>query len=174
MVEYCFFELHPLGEQIHQPPKEQGHMKILHYKTAKSHHDFTSRAGLMAPATLLERLGLGKIIDRMMPAPGSNRGYRHGIVFETFMLMFHEDAQCLEDMRHLRKEQELVKLMGFRSLPCAATLGNWLHRVGRHKPSWDARRQSTTISRRRPRRPGTARGNTVDSTELQTALISPS
>lgn len=113
-------------------------MKILHYKTAKSHHDFTSRAGLMAPATLLERLGLGKIIDRMMPAPGSNRGYRHSIVFETFLLMFHEGAQCLEDVRHLRKERGLVGLMGFRSLPCAATLGNWLRRVGRHKPSRDA------------------------------------
>ncbi len=107
-------------------------MKILHYKTVKSHHDFTSRADLMAPATLLERLELGKIVDRMMPAPGSNRGYRHSIVFETFLLMFHEGAQYLEDMRHLRKERGLVGLMGFRSLPCAATLGNWLRRVGRH------------------------------------------
>ena len=99
-------------------------MNILHHKTAKSHHDFTSRAGLMAPATLLERLGSGKIVDRMMPAPGSNRGYRNGTVIKTFMLMFHGGAQCLEDVRHLRKERPLVERVGPGSLPCAATPGN--------------------------------------------------
>jgi len=62
-------------------PKTARFMNILHHKTAKSRHDFTSRAGLMVPATLLERLGLGETVDGRMPGPGSNRGYRHGTIF---------------------------------------------------------------------------------------------
>ncbi|MCY4313753.1 MAG: hypothetical protein OXD44_08695, partial [Gammaproteobacteria bacterium] len=67
-------------------PKTARHMNILRHSVAKSRHSFTSRAGLMVPATLLGRLGLGETVDELMPAPGSSRGYRHGMIFETFML----------------------------------------------------------------------------------------
>ncbi|MCY4227861.1 MAG: hypothetical protein OXF20_09270, partial [Gammaproteobacteria bacterium] len=69
--------------------------------------------------------------------PGSRRGYRHGTIFETFMLRSREGAKCLEDVRHLHGEPALAGLTGFRSLPCAATLGGWLQRVGRSQPSRD-------------------------------------
>jgi len=131
-----FSAIHPMGEHS-TSPKTARFMNILHYNTAKSRHSFTSRAGLMVPATLLERLGLGETVDERMPGPGSNRGYRHGTIFETFMLMFHEGAECLEDVRHLHGECALAGLMGFRSLPCAATLGNGLRRVGRDRASRD-------------------------------------
>ncbi len=39
-----------------------------------------------------------------MPAPGSNRGYRPSVLLSTFMLMKHEGAKCLEDVRHLRAD----------------------------------------------------------------------
>ncbi|MCY4228537.1 MAG: hypothetical protein OXF20_12785, partial [Gammaproteobacteria bacterium] len=45
-------------------------MNILHHSVAKSRHNFTSRAGLMVPATLPGRLGLGETVDELMPAPG--------------------------------------------------------------------------------------------------------
>ena len=94
-------------------PKPAGHMNILHHSVAKSRHSFTSRAGLMVPAMLLERLGLG--------------------------------------------EPALAGLMGFRSLPCAATLGGWLQRVGRSQPSRDVLQEAVAGAgcRRRPCRAGT-------------------
>jgi len=97
----------------------------------------------MVPATLLERLGLGETVDERMPGPGSNRGYRHGTIFETFMLMFHEGAECLEDVRHRHGECALAGLMGFRSLPCAATPGNGLRRVGRDRASRDVLQEAS-------------------------------
>ncbi|MCY4227120.1 MAG: hypothetical protein OXF20_05375 [Gammaproteobacteria bacterium] len=97
-------------------------------KTATT--SFPGRAR-MAPATLLEWLELGETADELMPAPDSIRGYRHGTVFETFMLMSHEGSKCLEDMLHLHEEAGTTRLTGFRPLPCAATPGNWLYRVGR-------------------------------------------
>ncbi|MYH92799.1 MAG: IS1380 family transposase [Acidimicrobiaceae bacterium] len=105
-------------------------MKILPYNTAASCHNFTSRAGLVVPAELLKRLELSQLIDSSMPTPGSNRGYRHSAIFNTFMLMFHEGAGCIDDVRHLRSEPALMKLLGFGTIPCATTLGGWLHRVG--------------------------------------------
>jgi len=112
-------------------------MNILRHAAEKSRHSFTSRAGLMVPATLPGRLGLGETVDELMPAPGSSRGYRHGMIFETFMLTSREGAKCLEDVRHLHGERVLAGLTGFQSLPCAAMLGNWLQRVGRSQPSRD-------------------------------------
>ena len=106
-------------------------MKILPYNTASSCHNFTSRAGLVVPAELLKRLELSELIDSSMPRPGSNRGYRHSAIFNTFMLMLHEGASCLDDVRHLRGESALMKLLGFRTIPCATTLGGWLHSVGK-------------------------------------------
>ena len=108
-------------------------MDILPHKTAPSRHKSISRAGLPVPARLLERLGPGKRIDALMPGPGSNRGCRASAIFHTFMLMLHEGGKCLDDVRHLRKEPALMKLPGFRSVPCSSTLGNWLRKVGQHK-----------------------------------------
>ena len=65
-------------------------MNILPHFIAQGSRPFTSRADLMVPAKLLERLGLAGLVDRLMPEPGSNRGYRNGIVFDTFMPAFHE------------------------------------------------------------------------------------
>ena len=67
-------------------------MKILPYKTAKSNRKITARAGLTVPAALLERLKLGAIIDQQMPAPGSNRGYRHSTLFHIFMRVMAESS----------------------------------------------------------------------------------
>ena len=77
-----------MGEPIN-PSEMTRSMDILPHKTAPSGHKFTSRAGLLVPARLLERLGPGKRTDALMPGPGSNRGYRASAIFHTFMLMLH-------------------------------------------------------------------------------------
>jgi len=115
-----FSGLHPVGEHSISP-RTAGFMNILHHATAKSRHSFTSRAGLIVPVTLPERLGLGETVDGRIPAPGSNRDYRHGTVFEISMPASHEGAECLEDVCHRQGEHALA---GFRPLPCAATPGN--------------------------------------------------
>ena len=73
-----------------------------------------------------------------MPAPGSNRGYRPSVLLSTFMLMKHEGAKCLEDVRHLHREPGLMKLLGFEQLPEARTLGNWLRRIASSEQSTQA------------------------------------
>ena len=113
-------------------------MNILSYKTADSNRNLTSRAGLVVLAELSKRLGLNELVDRFMPAPGSNRGYRPSVLFSTFMLMKHDGAKCLEDVRHLHHESGLMKLLGFENVPEAKTLGNWLRRIGDGSQSMQA------------------------------------
>jgi len=110
-----FSALHPMGEHSINP-KTAGFMNIIPCRMAASRHSFTSRAGLMVPAVPLERLGLGETIDERMPAPGSNRGYRHGMIFDTFMPASREGAECPEDVRHRHGEHALNGLMGLRPL----------------------------------------------------------
>ena len=65
-----------------------------------------------------------------MSAPGNNRGCPPIILFSTFMLMKHDGAKCLEDVRHLHHESGLMKLLGFENVPDVKTLGNLLRRIG--------------------------------------------
>ena len=86
---------------------------------------------MIVVAQLMQRLGLTQLVDQQLPAPGSNRGYRQGTIFNIFMLLFHEGGRCLDDVSHLQKEQPLMQLLGCGQLPGARTLGNWLRRIGR-------------------------------------------
>ncbi len=47
-------------------------------------------------------------------------------LFNTFMLLLVECSLYLDDVRHLKSEQELMTLFGFKTLPDAHTLCNWL------------------------------------------------
>ena len=89
-------------------------MKEIKYKLAETKHTFTSRAGLLIVCDLIERLELEDLANRLMPPPGSNRGYSAGILFKTFMMMLHEGASCLDDVRELHQEKALMKLLGTR------------------------------------------------------------
>ena len=105
-------------------------MSILPHKLGISKRILTSRAGLIVVAHLMQRLELAQLVDRQLPAPGSNRGYRQGALFNIFMFLFHEGGKCLDDVSHLEKEKPLMELLGCGQLPAAKTLGNWLRRIG--------------------------------------------
>ena len=56
---------------------------------------------------------------------------RHAsVIFNTFMVMLHDGARCLADVRQLKQESALMNLLGMSRLPGASTLGNWLHALG--------------------------------------------
>ena len=99
-------------------------MSILPHKLGISKLILTSRVGLKVVAQLMQRLGLTQLVDQQLPAPGSNRGYRQGTIFNIFMLLFHEGGRCLDDVSHLEKERPLMQLLGCGQLPGAKTLGS--------------------------------------------------
>jgi len=77
----------------------------------------------MVPATLLGRLGLGETVDELMPAPGSSRGYRHGMIFETFMLTScrRSTAGCWSDAQIVWRHSQRADASENRKGSSAAT-----------------------------------------------------
>ena len=116
-------------------------MNILNYKTSDSTHTLTSRAGLVAVGELVRRLELSELVDRLMPVAGRNRAYPSSVIFNTFMLMLHDGARCLDDVRILKQEAGLMRLMGLGQLPDAHTLGNWLRALGSSREAMTALEQ---------------------------------
>ena len=60
----------------------------------------------MITAETLQRLGLSAAVDRQLPTVGSNRGYRHSAVSNTFLLMLSSRQPWIErnlTNRHLNQ-----------------------------------------------------------------------
>ena len=108
-------------------------MHILPYTIANTNDLLTARGGLVCVAELMRRIGFTAWVERYFPKPGSNRGYRPAEVVTLWMLMLHEGARSLEDVRHLREDKALRKLLGLRRLPSADMLGDWLRRLGKEE-----------------------------------------
>jgi hypothetical protein len=106
-------------------------MNILPYTIANTNDLLTSRGGLVCLAELMRRIGFSSWVARYFPKPGSNRGYSPAEVVTLWMLMLHEGARSLEDVRHLREDKALRKLLGLRRVPSADMLGDWLRRLGK-------------------------------------------
>ena len=91
-------------------------MSNLPHKLGISKLILTSRVGLIVVAQLMQRLELAPLVDQHLPAPGSNRGYRQGTLFNIFMLLFHEGGKCLDDVSHLQKRTAVDGAIGLRAV----------------------------------------------------------
>lgn len=47
------------------------------------------------------------------------------------VLMLHGGGKKLEDLREIRGEVSLRKLLGMKGLPASSTVGDWLRRMGK-------------------------------------------
>ena len=86
----------------------------------------------------MDSLSLAERIDQHFPQPKSNRGYRPSEFVETLILMQHEGSFHLDDIRHLQDDEALRRVLNFKKLPQATTLGDWLRRVGAQPQTQDA------------------------------------
>ena len=102
-------------------------MNILPYTIANTNDLLTSRGGLVCLAALMRRIGFSAWVERYFPKPGSHRGYAPAEVVTLWMLMLHEGARSLEDVRYIREDKALRKLPGLRRLPCGQFEANALY-----------------------------------------------
>ena len=113
-------------------------MKSLPYKLATTNDILTSRGGLTVLAEVMNQLNLSALVDQHFPQPGSNRGYLASDYVNTFVVMLNEGGQCLEDVRHLKEESDLLSVLGLGTIPSADALGDWLRRLGKSKAGINA------------------------------------
>jgi hypothetical protein len=103
---------------------------VLAFKMESTQEQLTAHGGLALLAEYNHGLGLRRLVDRHLPAPGSNRGYAPSAFVESLVLMLQAGGQTLEDLRELEQEAPLMRLLGQEEIPDPDTAGDWLRRMG--------------------------------------------
>ncbi|MEK7777547.1 MAG: IS1380 family transposase [Chloroflexota bacterium] len=103
---------------------------ILPFRIERSDEPLIARGGLVLPYEMARALELAEVIDRELPPPGSGRGYKPSQFVMPLVLMLHGGGKKLEDLREIKGEVSLRKLLGIKDLPATCTVGDWLRRMG--------------------------------------------
>lgn len=81
-------------------------------------------------------VGLERWLHQEMPKPGSSRGYRATVYVTPLVLMLNGGGRSLEDMRTLKNDTALTRLLRIDPLPSTDALGDWLRRTGADAPTF--------------------------------------
>jgi hypothetical protein len=103
---------------------------IFPFKIKTTEERLTAHGGLALMAEFNHGIGLRELTDHYLPRPGSNRGFDPSEVVDTVVLMLQGGGRSLEDLRELKEEEALMKLMGRDEIPEPDTVGDWLRRMG--------------------------------------------
>jgi hypothetical protein len=103
---------------------------VFKFKIEKTNEALTAHAGLALLAEFNHGMGLRELADRYLPKPGSNRGYSASAFVDSLVLLLQAGGRRLEDIRELRRESSLLKLVEREDIPDSDTVGDWLRRMG--------------------------------------------
>jgi hypothetical protein len=103
---------------------------VFPFKIERAKETLTAHGGLALMAEFNHGIGLRELTDRFLPMPGSNRGYLPSVMLDSLVLMLEGGGRALEDLRELKTEQGLLKLLGHQEIPEPDTAGDWLRRTG--------------------------------------------
>ena len=106
---------------------------IFSFKMEATRERLTAHGGLALMAEFNHGIGLRELTDQYLPGPKSNRGFDPSEIVETVVLMLQGGGRSLEDLRELKNEGGLMKLMGRDEIPEPDTVGDWLRRMGDSK-----------------------------------------
>ena len=103
---------------------------VFGFKIEKTEVELTAHGGLALLAEYNHGMGLRELADRHLPGPGSNCGYAASAFADSLVLLLQAGGRRLEDLRELRREGPLLKLVGRDEIPDSDTVGDWLRRMG--------------------------------------------
>ena len=103
---------------------------VFGFKIEKTDEELTAHGGLALLAEYNHGIGLRELVDRHLPGPGSNRGYAASAFVDSLVLLLQAGGRRLEDLRELRRESPLLRLVERSEIPDSDTVGDWLRRMG--------------------------------------------
>ena len=103
---------------------------VFAFKIEMTKERLTAHGGLALIAEFNHGIGLRELTDRYLPGPGSNRGFDPSEMVDPVVLMLQGGGRSLEDLRELKNEEGLMKLIGRDEIPEPDTVGDWLRRMG--------------------------------------------
>jgi hypothetical protein len=87
----------------------------------------TPWAGASLLVELFRRCGVEAAANKVLPAKGSAKGLKQGQTVESFVLLNALGGDCIDDMQHLRDDNGLSGILGYRA-PAPETARQWLDR----------------------------------------------
>ncbi len=102
----------------------------LNFKLGITKEKITPRSGVAIYAQILKNLDIDSLVDKYMPMPGSNRGYKPSSYIIPLMLMLFSGGRHIEDLKELMNDNAVTELLGIR-IPSPSTFGDWMRRHGR-------------------------------------------
>ncbi len=103
---------------------------IFPFKLARTAEELTARSGLALFAEYNHGAGLRELADRHLPSPGSNRWFKPSVFVDSLVLMLQGGGRSFEDLRELKQDEGLMKLIGHDAIPDPDTAGDWTRRMG--------------------------------------------
>ncbi len=103
---------------------------IFAFKLEITREKLTARSGLALMAEFNHGIGLRELTDRYLPSPCSNRGFKPSVFVDSLVLMLQGGGRSLEDIRELKYEEGLMKLIDIDKVPDPDSAGDWFRRMG--------------------------------------------
>ena len=103
---------------------------LLPFKLGITTDTITAHAGLVLFGEFVHALGLGRMLEEELPAPGSGAGYLARAFIVPLLLMLHGGGRSLEDLRQVREDKGLRELLGLEEMPSSDATGDWSRRMG--------------------------------------------
>lgn len=102
---------------------------LLPFKVAATQEVLTAQAGLALVGEFAQGIGLARAVAQAFPKPGG-AGYAAGDYIFPLLLMLHGGGRSLEDLRQIRNDAGLLRLLNIAAVPSSDAVGDWLRRMG--------------------------------------------
>ncbi|MBF0554740.1 MAG: transposase [Nitrospirae bacterium] len=103
---------------------------VFPFKLDTSMEKLTAHGGLALMAEFNHGIGIMELTNKYLPHPQSNRGFMPAVFVDPLVLMLEGGGVSLEDIRELKYEDGLMKLIGETKIPSPDAIGDWLRRMG--------------------------------------------
>lgn len=137
---------------------------VLPFKLKRTQEEITPRSGLAVFAEFMKALGVEGWINLYLPGPGSGRGYQPLDYVKGLSIMLYGGGSAVEDLREIRQDHALRRLVGLTTVPSSSAVGDWLRRMGERGGLKGMQRVNTAIVQEVIRR---------DSREGYTLIVDP-
>lgn len=106
------------------------HETLFSFKLETTREKLTAHGGLALMAEFNHGIGIRELTNKYLPHPKSNRGFMPAVFVDPLILMLEGGGVSLEDIRELKYEDGLMKLIGEKRIPSPDAIGDWLRRMG--------------------------------------------
>ncbi len=103
---------------------------VLPFKLQVTSELLTANAGLAVFGEFMRGVGVSRMVEQYLPAPGSARGYAAADYVMPLTLMLCGGGRSLEDLRQIYADTGLRHLLKLDHTPSTDAVGDWLRRMG--------------------------------------------